>query len=220
MSGPIDFTNLKGLSVKITDGGTRAVSNDNNESQSKTLPDEKENNQNTPPDDDYSDYVPVTESPESPDNNDVEIPLVNGEINGKKSALPEKSVTFDFLKDSKYYGKRPKGKFRPVIIDGCNVGHTYGQNKYCRKNFSAMGLWVAYQYFKNLGYENEDIVIVQRHISYRNLTDEDREIMEDLKDLGILKDDFGFGYIGKDLVRPDDDLFILKLASKLEGIGK
>ena len=44
--------------------------------------------------------------------------------------------------------------------------------------------------------------------------------MEDLKDLGILKDDFGFGYIGKDLVRPDDDLFILKLASKLEGIGK
>ena len=41
MSGPIDFTNLKGLSVKITDGGTRAVSNDKNEGQSKTLPDEK-----------------------------------------------------------------------------------------------------------------------------------------------------------------------------------
>ena len=70
------------------------------------------------------------------------------------------------------------------------------------------------------GQENEDVIIIQRHISNRNLTDEDREIMEDLKDLGILKDDFGFGYIGKDLVRPDDDLFILKLASKLEGIGK
>ena len=113
-----------------------------------------------------------------------------------------------------------EGKFRPVIIDGCNVGHTYGQNKYHRRKFSAIGLWIAYQYFKNLGYENEDIIIIQRHISYRNLTDEDREIMEDLKDLGILKDDFGFGYIGRDLVRPDDDLFILKLASKLEGIGK
>ena len=97
MSGPIDFTNLKGLSVKITDSGTRAVSNDNNESQSKTLPDEKENNQNTPPDDDYSDYVPVTESPESPDNNDVEMSQENGkengEKNGEKSALPEKSVS-------------------------------------------------------------------------------------------------------------------------------
>merc|ERR1712051_247744 len=84
MSGPIDFTNLKGLSVKIKDGGTRAVSNDNNEDQSKTLPDEKENNQNTPPDDDYSDYVPVTESPESPDN-DVEMPQENGKENGEKN---------------------------------------------------------------------------------------------------------------------------------------
>ena len=83
-----------------------------------------------------------------------------------------------------------------------------------------MGLWIAYQYFKSLGYENEDIIIVQRHISPRNLRNEDREIMKELKDLGILKDDYGFGYIGKDLVRPDDDLFILKLASKLEGIGK
>ena len=105
MSGPIDFTNLKGLSVKITDGGTRAVSNDNNEGQSKTLPDEKENNQNSPPDDDYSDYVPVTESPESPDNNDVEMPQENGkengEKNGEKSALPEKSVSFDFINDQK-----------------------------------------------------------------------------------------------------------------------
>ena len=101
MSGPIDFTNLKGLSVKISDGGTRAVSNKNNEGQSKTLPDEKENNQNTPPDDDYSDYVPVTESPESPDNNDVEMPQENGkengEKNGEKSALPEKSVSFYFI---------------------------------------------------------------------------------------------------------------------------
>ena len=113
-----------------------------------------------------------------------------------------------------------EGKFRPVIIDGCNVGHTYGQNKYNRRNYSAMGLWIAYQYFKDLGYENEDIIIVQRHISPRNLRNEDREIMKELKDLGILKDDYGFGYIGKDLVRPDDDLFILKLASKLEGIGK
>ena len=184
---------------------------------------EKENNQNTPPDDDYSDYVPVTELPESSDNNDVEnieMPQENFEKNGKKSALPEKSVTLDFMKDSNYYGNRPKGKFRPVIIDGCNVGHTYGQNKYNRRNYSAMGLWIAYQYFKNLGYENEDVIIVQRHISPRNLTNEDREIMEELKDLGILKDDYGFGYIGKDLVRPDDDLFILKLASKLEGIGK
>ena len=134
--------------------------------------------------------------------------------------LPEKYVTFDLIKDSKYYGNRPKGKFRPVIIDGCNVGHTYGQNKYHRRKFSAMGLWIAYQYFKDLGYENEDIIIVQRHISPRNLTNEDCEIMVELKDLGILKDDYGFGYIEGDLVRPDDDLFILKLASKLEGIGK
>ena len=165
----------------------------------------------------------MTELPESPDNNDVEILEMiqkNGEKNGKKSALPGKSVTFDFTKDSNYYGNSSKGKFRPIIIDGCNVGHTYGQNKYDRRNYSAMGLWIAYQYFKNLGYENEDIIIVQRHISPRNLTHEDCEIMVELKDLGILKDDYGFGYIEGDLVRPDDDLFILKLASKLEGIGK
>ena len=87
MSGPIDFTNLKGLSVKIKDGGTRTVSTDNNEGQSKTLPDEKENNQNTPPDDDYSDYVPVTESPESPDNTEVEMPQENGKENGDKNCM-------------------------------------------------------------------------------------------------------------------------------------
>ena len=117
MSGPIDFTNLKGLSVKITDGGTRAVSNDTNEGQSKTLPDEKENNQKTPPDDDYSDYVPVTESPESPDNNDVEMPQENGkengEKNGEKSALPEKSVSFDFIKEQK----------RNLVFVSCENGH-------------------------------------------------------------------------------------------------
>ena len=121
MSGPIDFTNLKGLSVKITDGGTRAVSNDNNKGQSKTLPDEKESNQNTPPDDDYSDYVPVTESPESPDNNDVEMPhengkengKENGEKNGEKSASPEKSVSFDFIKDQK----------RNLVFVSCENGH-------------------------------------------------------------------------------------------------
>ena len=121
MSGPIDFTNLKGLSVKIKDGGTRTVSTDNNEGQSKTLPDEKENNQNTPPDDDYSDYVPVTESPESPDNNDVEMPhengkengKENGEKNGEKSASPEKSVSFDFIKDQK----------RNLVFESCDTVH-------------------------------------------------------------------------------------------------
>ena len=56
---------------------------------------EKENNQNTPSDDDYSDYVPVMESQESPYNNDIEMPQENGEKNGKKSTLPEKAVTFD-----------------------------------------------------------------------------------------------------------------------------
>ena len=42
--------------------------------------------------------------------------------------------------------------FRPVFIHGCNIGYEYG-----RKKFEAKGLLIAYAYFKDLGYKDDQI---------------------------------------------------------------
>ena len=113
-------------------------------------------------------------------------------------------------KDFEDFKKTPN--FRPVFMDGCNIGYEYG-----RKKFSAKGLLIAYNYFKDLGYNDDQIIIIQRNIPERILTREDLDIMDNLRDLKVLTDVASF--IDKDS-RPDDDLLIIKLAWKNSGIGK
>ena len=71
-----------------------------------------------------------------------------------------------------------KGKYRPVVIDGCNVAFQHGKNA----RFSADGLRIVYQYFKSKGYEDHQIVIIVKHIPH--LLDEDKEIMDFLENIG------------------------------------
>ena len=54
-------------------------------------------------------------------------------------------------------------KPRPVVIDGCNVGFCHGKNQH----FSAQGIRIIYDYFKDLGYEDENIIVIVKHIPER-----------------------------------------------------
>ena len=124
-------------------------------------------------------------------------------------------------KDFEDYQKTPN--FKPVIIDGCNIGHEYGRKKGNRKNFSAKGLWIAYSFFKDLGYMDNQIVIIQRHIPEKYLKREDLDIMDNLRDLKVLKE-FGSRIVQdaglQDLIQPDNNLLIIKIAWELNGISK
>ena len=145
-----------------------------------------------------------------------EIPYNQGHRYNQSQQCDQKSN-----KDFDDYQKTPN--FRPVVIDGCNIGHEYGRKKGNPKNFSAKGLWIAYSFFKDLGYMDNQISIIQWHIPEYLLTREDIHIMDNLRDLKVLEDvgsrivkDAGL----KDLIRPDDDLFIIKLAWEHNGISK
>merc|ERR1712038_827583 len=76
------------------------------------------------------------------------------------------------------YKRNRKGQFRPVIIDGCNVGYQYGRND----DFDAEGLIIAYKYFKNLGYEDKKIIIIIKHMP--RLTDDDIRQLDFLRKIG------------------------------------
>ena len=81
------------------------------------------------------------------------------------------------------YEAIPKGgKFRPVIIDGCNVGFAYGRKD---DKFSAKGLQIAYNYFKKTGYEDQEIIIIQKHIPEKYLTDHDLSLLKELEKIGV-----------------------------------
>ena len=123
---------------------------------------------------------------------------------------PEKKEGHPYNQDFEDFKKTPN--FRPVFMDGCNIGYEYG-----KKRFSAKGLLIAYNYFKDLGYKDDQIIIIQRNIPERILTREDLDIMDNLRDLKVLTDVLSF--IDKDS-RLDDDLLIIKLAWKNSGIGK
>jgi hypothetical protein len=75
------------------------------------------------------------------------------------------------------------GKFRPVIIDGCNVGFAYGRKD---DKFSAEGLQIAYNYFKKTGYEDQEIIIIQKHIPEKYLNDHDLPLIKELEKIGVL----------------------------------
>ena len=103
-----------------------------------------------------------------------------------------------------------KGKYRPVVIDGCNVGFLHGKNQ----KFSAKGLIIIYEYFINKGYDDKDIIIIVKHMP--RLAEEDAEILKNLKGAGIVHE-APSRFVGNQLLRSDDDLFILSMA---KDIGK
>ena len=103
-----------------------------------------------------------------------------------------------------------RGKYRPVVVDGCNVGFLHGRNQ----KFSAQGLIIIYEYFINKGYDDKDIIIIVKHMP--RLAEEDAEILRNLKETGIVTEVPG-RFVGNQLIRSDDDLFILSTA---KDIGK
>ena len=151
----------------------------------------------------------------------------------KKDDSPyNKSHQCDEESNKDFDDHRKTPKLRPVFIDGNNIGHEYGSSLYGRKkvnkkdnktNFSAKGLWLAYSFFRDLGYKDDQILIIQRKIPEYLLTREDLHIMDNLRDLKVLMDvgsRIPYGAGPKDLIRPGDDLLIIKLAWEHNGISK
>lgn len=111
------------------------------------------------------------------------------------------------------YKASQKGQYRPVIVDGCNVGFAYGRNE----AFVAKGLEIVYNHFKEKGYEDSKIVIIIKHIPKQYLTPEDEYLLEELDKIGVLHQCQG-RYVGGERLQPDDDLFILETAMRLGGV--
>ena len=110
-----------------------------------------------------------------------------------------------------------QGNLRPIIIDGANIGHQWGRNR-----FSAMGYKIVYDHFKKeFGYPDDKIVIVHKHIPSEHLLDEDWAIIKDFKQTGILINaPSRIVGDGETLIQSDDDVFCLKIAHTHGGIGK
>ena len=110
-----------------------------------------------------------------------------------------------------------QGNLRPIIIDGANIGHQWGRNR-----FSAMGYKIVYDHFKKeFGYPDDKIVIVHKHIPSEHLLDEDWAIIKDFKQTGILINaPSRIVGDGETLIQSDDDVFCLTIAHTYGGIGK
>ena len=110
-----------------------------------------------------------------------------------------------------------QGNLRPIIIDGANIGHQWGRNR-----FSAMGYKIVYDHFKKeFGYPDDKIVIVHKHIPSEHLQVEDWAIIKDFKQTGILINaPSRIVGDGETLIQSDDDVFCLTIAHTYGGIGK
>ena len=106
------------------------------------------------------------------------------------------------------------GKYRPIIIDGCNVAYQHGKNQ----RFSSDGLLICYNYFKAKGFEDKDINIFIKHVP--KLTQHDKEVIESLETIDVLYRVPSRSYEkdGKRIfISSDDDLMILECAKMKEG---
>lgn len=90
------------------------------------------------------------------------------------------------------------------------MAYAYGRSK-----FSAQGLVLTYEYFKEKGFEDEDIIIIIKHIPARYVTDEDRNILTFYKEIGVIHE-APSRIAGQELIRSDDDLFILTTAKRFQ----
>ena len=109
------------------------------------------------------------------------------------------------------YKRNQKGQFRPIVVDGCNVGFAYARND----RFDAEGLRITYEYFVNKGYDNKDIHIIVKHMP--RLSEECKATLETLRKIGVLQDTPS-RLAGGEIIRRDDDLFILETALEIGGI--
>jgi hypothetical protein len=105
-----------------------------------------------------------------------------------------------------------KGKFRPMIVDGMNIGQMTGG-----KNFSVQGLRIVFNHLKDLGYENNDIIIIMKNIDRNSLTKYDQSLISKFGKLNVLHW-APQRKVGNDLITSDDNLFILENAYIHEGI--
>ena len=104
-----------------------------------------------------------------------------------------------------------ENKFRPVIIDGLNICHLVGQDK-----FKAEGIQIAYDQFKRIGYEDKDIVIIMKRIPIK--VKSERDILNRFERDGMLFYTPSRIVSKCSRIQSDDDLFILKTAKELDGV--
>ena len=102
----------------------------------------------------------------------------NESLDTKSKSEDEIYMTVESLKKNK-----ANNNFRPIIIDGCNIGFQHGQ---MNDKFSAEGLQIAYEHFKELGYENFQIVIILQHIPERCMVENDMAVIKNLERIGVL----------------------------------
>ena len=96
-----------------------------------------------------------------------------------------------------------------------DIGQMYGGDK----TFSAKGIQIAYKHFRNLGYENNNIIIVMKYISQNKLSKHDRALINYYQKINVLcwspqKK------VENEFITSNDDLFILENAFMHQGIGK
>jgi len=112
-------------------------------------------------------------------------------------------------------------EFRTVIIDGCNICHQVQETVHGVTNdkFYVEGLYSAYNCFKNLGYEDNKIHIILKHIPEAQRTRTYSRVIGEFKEKRILTfvpSRHSGPY--NSLVKSDDDLFILKTAKEFKGV--
>ena len=95
--------------------------------------------------------------------------MENVDINGHSATASNSEEETIYMSLESFKKNERVNKFRPVIIDGCNIGFHYGQ---VNDNFSAEGLQIAYEYFKEIGYEDFQNVknILGKHVEYSTTT--------------------------------------------------
>jgi len=111
-------------------------------------------------------------------------------------------------------------EFRPVIIDGCNICHEAQKTADDAENnkFYVKGLKLAYDCFKDKGYEDNQINIIMKHIPEALRTNDFNRVIGEFQDKRILTfaPSRHSGPYG--LVKSDDDLFILNIAKQFNAV--
>lgn len=78
---------------------------------------------------------------------------------------------------------RVPGSLRPVVIDGMNVGFAHGNDQ----KFSAQGLMIAFDFFRNMGWEIENIkIFVKRNRKFHEAAQEDKDLCERMNKASIV----------------------------------
>ena len=79
--------------------------------------------------------------------------------------------------------RRAPGSRRPIVLDGMNVGHEHGNHD----KFSAMGLQIAWEHFRNNGWEDENIkIFVKRNRRFHTASQADKDLCDRLNKAAIV----------------------------------